>query len=52
MPQLNHIEQFEKEGVAGAFSRTAFKTCWTDYQGGLVDNLNRLIAGQVSRTNT
>lgn len=46
VPALTNISNFAENGVPGLFSRKAFNIAWTEYQGLLVDNLNRLVDGQ------
>ncbi|KAL7270623.1 hypothetical protein RUND412_006666 [Rhizina undulata] len=44
VPGLRNAD-FEQDGVPGLFSKKAFQTAWTDYQGMLVNKLNELTAG-------
>jgi len=46
VPALTNMSAFIENGIPGLFSKKAFDIAWTEYQGLLVDNLNRLIDGQ------
>ncbi|MCJ1253085.1 hypothetical protein MMC24_000892 [Lignoscripta atroalba] len=45
VPQLTHGEAFRDNGVSGMLSAEGFDIAWTQYQGYVVDCLNRLTAG-------
>ncbi|KAM0802700.1 Manganese/iron superoxide dismutase [Usnea florida] len=45
VPQLVHNETFSKDGVPGMLSSDGFDLAWHQYQGHVVDRLNRLTAG-------
>lgn len=42
---LAHGEAFSKDGIPGMLSPDAFDLAWHQYQGYLVDRLNKLTAG-------
>lgn len=48
VPQLVHDEAFRKDGVRGMLSANGFLLAWHEYQGHLVDRINKLTAGMAS----
>lgn len=49
VPPLKNEDKFVSEGIQKLFSPKAFDTAWTQYQRGLIQKLNDLIAGNDGR---
>ncbi|KAI9729571.1 MAG: hypothetical protein M1834_006767 [Cirrosporium novae-zelandiae] len=45
VPQLQHEETFQKNGIPGLISPEGFSMAWTEYEGFMVHKLNLLISG-------
>ena len=48
VPQLTHDEAFAEHGVGRMLNPESYITAWRDYQGYLVDRLNKMTAGTTS----
>ena len=48
VPQLTHDEAFAEHGVGRMLNPESYITAWRDYQGYLVDRLNKMTAGTAS----
>jgi len=48
VPPLVRQNVFDREGIPGLLSNDGFSLAWTQYQGFVIEKLNRMIVGRLS----